>query len=128
MQPHGQAVLTERLQVQRRAHVPVTATDCLLDLGHRHPDFWLSARKAPQRFKDVDQVSSTHAPIVADPPESDEPGCSTALALRRDRRPRANDESALTRAGSRLRSELLKWSSCCFLLPSPWASSCYWSA
>jgi hypothetical protein len=47
----------------------VPAPDCLVDLGDRHSDVQVSARQAPQRSQDVDQVASTHQPIVADDPQ-----------------------------------------------------------
>jgi hypothetical protein len=65
-QPHRKAVVRERPKVERRAHITAPPPDRLLDIGHGDSEIRLPARSAPQRFKDMDPVTSTHGPIVAD--------------------------------------------------------------
>jgi hypothetical protein len=63
---HGETPLTQRLEVQRRAHVAVPATDPVLDLCHGHADACFSTRQPRQHLKNMNEVSPAHPLIVAD--------------------------------------------------------------
>ena len=61
VEPARAAVVAQRTEVQRRAHVVVPAADRRVDVGDRDADVGLAARQLPERVHDVGEVAAAHA-------------------------------------------------------------------